>query len=124
VNSDDFSAVVRVARESAIWRLGMTALDACAAAWQSSRLALPAKHLWSAIAAWPDEARLRFAASMVVWAAVGHAAGVLILPRYVTSGLPVAWAATLAVGALVVAAFPGAFVLAWRAKFRRTSTRA
>ena len=118
----EFDSVVQLAQDSLIWRVGSWFVEGWRAAWASSRIVRATRNAQTSIAKWPIETRVRCAALTIAWAGIGYAASSFVLPRYVVSGLPVAWAATIIVAALVVAALPGAFAIAWDARFRRAHT--
>jgi hypothetical protein len=119
VRDREFDSVVQMARASMLWRVVSWLIEGWRLAWASSTTVRTARHARSAISMWPPELRLRFAALTIAWAGLGYAASSFLLPRYVISGLPVAWTAIVVLAALVVAAMPGAFALAWDAKFRK-----
>ena len=118
----EFDSVVQLARASLLWRQISGLIEGWRLAWASSTIVRTARNTRSTIAIWPAETRLRCAALTIAWAGIGYAASSFFLPRYVISGLPIAWAGTVVLAALVVAAMPGAFALAWNAKTTRTST--
>lgn len=113
----EYERVIAVARASVIGRLMAGALSAWSAAAAMSRVVALSQRATMRFAAWPNEDRVRLVALIVVWVCLAYAAARVVLPRYVSSGLPLAWTGLELAAALVVAAFPAAFVRAWRAKF-------
>ena len=112
----DFDAVVVLARDSVLWRLVTLLVEGWRRAWASSAIVQSGRSALGPVSSWPAETKLRCAALTAAWAAGGYAVSQLVLPRYVSSGLPIAWAATFVVAALAVAAAPRAFLIAWDAR--------
>jgi hypothetical protein len=123
VKTRDFDAVVALARDSVLWRGVTLFVEGWLAAWASSAIVQSGRRVLGLVSSWHGETKLRCAALTTAWAAGGYAVSQMLLPRYVSSGLPIAWAATLVVAALVVAAAPGSFLMAWDAKFGQESRR-
>lgn len=116
MNDREFDSVVQLARSSVVGRLLAWFAEASRAAWSSSYIIGVAKRTWAPISSWPIDMQLRCGALTIAWAGIGYAVSLFLLPRYVISGLPLPWVGSLIVAALVVAAFPRAFALAWAAK--------
>ncbi len=104
----DFDSVVGLARSSLVGLVVARSTDAVRTAWTSSGFVGAAKRAWAPIAAWPRETQLRAGALTLAWAGIGYAVSLFLLPRYVISGLPLAWVGSFALASLVVAAFPRA----------------
>ncbi|MDP2318124.1 MAG: hypothetical protein Q8O42_02135 [Acidobacteriota bacterium] len=118
------SALQSVAVDSRLWRGLLTLTHAWAVAWDRSSVgrivARSAVRLRQATPA----GRLRTGASIAAWACAWHLAGLIVLPRYATSGLPRAWFVAAFLVALVVALAADAFVRAWgRSALRRVLSR-
>jgi hypothetical protein len=122
VRDREFDSVVQLAQDSLIWRVGSWFVEGWRAAWASSTIVRTTRNAQSSIAKWPIETRVRCAALTIGWAGIGYAVSSYFLPRYVVSALPIAWAGMIVLGALVVAALPGAFAIAWEEKVRRAQT--
>jgi hypothetical protein len=124
VKDRDFDSVVELARSSIVGQIVAWAADRVRTAWASSGFVGAAKRAWAPIAAWPRETQFRYGALTLAWAGIGYAVSLFLLPRYVISGLPLAWVASFVLASLVVAAFPRAFAIAWdaRAESRRSRT--
>jgi hypothetical protein len=117
VKDRDFDSVVELARSSIVGRIVAWAADTVRMAWASSGFVGAARRAWAPIAAWPRETQLRYGALTLAWAGAGYATSLFLLPRYVISGLPLAWVASFVLASLVVAAFARAFAIAWDARF-------
>src|SRR5262245_66446891 len=100
------------------------AFSAWSAAAATSRVVALSQRVTTRFAAWPIEDQVRLVALIAVWVCLVYAAVRVVLPRYVSSGLPLAWTGLELAAALVVAVFPAAFVRAWRAKFQPSSKAA
>lgn len=113
----DFDPLVQLARESVLGRTALSLAGTWEAAWRSSAAVRAASGQWARMAAWPIEQRVRVVALTLAWAGLGHALSLFWLPKYVTSGLPLAWVGVFIAAALTVAALPRAFALAWNDRF-------
>lgn len=107
------SALRQVAVDSLLWR----GVHACAQAWsrpwdRSSVGRIVASSAVRTRQATPAE-RVRVAASIAAWACAWHLAGLAVLPRYATSGLPRVWFVATGIMALLVALAADALVRAW-----------
>lgn len=100
---------------SVLWRSWLAVTQAYAAAWSESSVGRVWRSTADQTRNQPMAARVRFVAIVVAWAAAWQVAILSMLPPYVLSGLPRAWFAALAVGAIVVALAAPALTSAWPA---------
>lgn len=118
------SALQAVVEDSRLWRGLQSLTQAWAAAWDRSWVGgLVARSASHGRLATPA-GRLRAVASIAAWACAWHLAGLFVLPRYATSGLPRAWFVAAMLVALLVAAGADALARAWNSsvlarQFRR-----
>ena len=113
----EFDAVVHEAAESLVGRTVFRFAGYFSTAWESSALVGAVREWTAPFQYWPVDQRVRMTALTLAWAGVWHGLGLLVLPKYVTSGLPQSWTVAFVVWAVIVAAMPDAFVRAWRDRF-------
>lgn len=113
MSEESLDAIQAVAENSGLWQ-GARAL---ARGWSSAWNTAWAGRLVRAATVRAHEAtparRVRLGALVVAWACAWHLAGLVVLPAYVTSGLPRVWFVAAGTVALFVAAAAGALVRAW-----------
>ncbi len=117
------SALQAVVKDSRLWRGLQSLAQAWAVAWDRSWVGgFVAKAVSHRRLATPG-GRLRVGASIAAWACAWHLAGLIVLPRYATSGLPRVWFVAAGTAALLVAFAADAFVRAWGASRLRALLR-
>lgn len=124
MNQEPLSSIEAVAGESRLWRGEQAAAEALAAAWKWSRVGQVATTSAMRVREVAPARRIRFGALVVAWAGAWHLAGLVVLPRYATSGLPRAWFVAVVLVALLVAAAADGLIRAWGASaLRRAFSR-
>lgn len=113
------SALQSVAADSRLWRGLQSVGQAYAMAWNTSSVGRSVAMAEDRVRRATPARRLRTGASIAAWACAWHLAGLMVLPRYVTSGLPRVWFVAAGVIALIVAFAADAFVRAWGASALR-----
>lgn len=118
------SAMQTVAENSRLWRGVETLAQAWSVAWDRSSVGRVVATFAIRVRQATPAGRLRAGASIAAWACAWHLAGLVVLPRYVTSGLPRIWFVAAGIVALLIAVAADAFVRAWGSSaLRRTLTR-
>lgn len=107
------SAIHKVAEDSRLWRGLLTLTQAWAVAWDRSSLGRVVATSTARVRQATPAGRLRAGASIAAWACAWHLAGLVVLPRYVISALPLAWFIAAGIVALLAAFAAEAFVRAW-----------
>ena len=110
MNDEPLVVIQDVAADSYLWRAAQAAAAAWSAAWATSKVD---RYIATRAHGSTPAHRLRVGAMVVAWACAWHVAGLAVLPRYVTSGLPWLWCVAAAVLAVLAAVFAKALVLAW-----------
>ncbi|MGE3491697.1 MAG: hypothetical protein AB7N29_16955 [Vicinamibacterales bacterium] len=123
MNREPLGAIQEAAEDSYLWRAVQAAGDAWSAAWATSRVGRLAALATARVQSATPAHRLRVAATVVAWACAWHVAGLYVLPRYVTSGLPRLWFVAAALFAVLTAVFAEALVRAWGASALRRALR-
>ena len=118
------SALQVVAEDSRLLRGLQSVTQAWAVAWDRSWVGGLVARSASRVQQATPAGRLRATASIAAWACAWHLAGLMVLPRYATSGLPRMWFVAAGIVALSVAFSADAFVRAWEASaLRRVFSR-
>lgn len=116
---EPLGTIESVAEGSRLWRGVESFARAWSTAWDHASVgrvvATSAARVWQATPA----ARLRTGASIAAWACAWYLAGLAVLPRYATSGLPRMWFVGAGIVALAVAFAADALVRAWEASALR-----
>ena len=119
MNQEPLSSIGAVAGESRLWRGEQAVAEALVAAWKGSRVGQVAIASAMRVREVAPARRIRFGALVVAWAGAWHLAGLVVLPRYATSGLPRAWFVAVVLVALLVALAANGLVRAWEASALR-----
>ena len=110
----EFAALTRAAVESRLGCAVAETADRIAEAWRSSRTAIVASAVSSAIGPWPAADRLRLGSMVIGWAAAAHWGALAIIPAYVATGIPHACFLGAGLLSFAVAATASRLVLGWR----------
>lgn len=118
------STIQTVAEDSRLWRGVEAVAQAWSRAWDCSSVGRSVATLALRARKATPAGRLRAGASIAAWACAWYLAGLIVLPRYATSGLPRVWFVAAGIVALLVAFAADAFVRAWGASaLRRVLSR-
>jgi hypothetical protein len=111
-----------VMSDSRVWRSLRGLAAAWSAAWSTSRAADASRATLTTWRSWSDADRLRFGSIIVASAGVWHVALWMLLPRYITSGVPLMWLAIAGIAA-AVAVWAEPVSVAWRNSAIRARVR-
>lgn len=108
-----------VAEGSRLWRGVEAVAHAWSRAWDHSSVGRAVGASAARVRLATPAERVRVAASIAAWACAWHLAGLMVLPRYATSGLPRVWFVVAGIVALLAAFAADALVRAWEASALR-----